>query len=135
MTSEYRKTVAKLSENADGVRNPDGSLAVYGACSECQDQHNVRVLAEYGTRCKRCFERYCAEPQPTPPVVDKNRFGRRAWARSLQQRDIAGAPLSPFQRNAYRAVLNRVKGGQDVPAKEIDAALVESGDLTAGAER
>ncbi len=93
----YRKSPEKPEE-------PDGKTVYYGPCQMCSKTTNKETLANYGTRCYECYERYVVEKVPDGPAVHKDRYGEhRAWAHALKARD--GIKLSGAQKAMWRAVL------------------------------
>lgn len=42
-------------------------------CAWCQKPTPVQVLIHLGARCQRCFDAWCAAPQPAPPAARHER--------------------------------------------------------------
>jgi hypothetical protein len=53
MTSSYRKTVEKLAEQMS-----EQDLA---PCPRCREPTRRATLGNYGARCQRCYDAFCAE--------------------------------------------------------------------------
>ncbi len=76
-------------------------------CRWCGESTLRTMLAQYGARCFRCFEAYCAEAQLAPvflanPAVD----GSKAWAWALKAREEHDPrSMTEAQRAMWRAAL------------------------------
>jgi hypothetical protein len=94
-------------------------------CRWCQASTPVADLAEYGARCRRCYDAYCAEANPRnrrnvgPLTLAEKRAvisaianvgkgvprGPKDWAHRLRERELAGEQLSILQRKCWREAL------------------------------
>lgn len=105
----------------------DEYLGDHMACRKCRAPTHRDESSTYGAQCRACFEGWCAEAKPrwlpdrplTPPELAKLRErirvglramvaqqgNPRAWIEALKGREEQRAPLTPFQRQAWRDAL------------------------------
>lgn len=92
----------------DETKDQSGDVSVekYWPCTECKKSTLVKTLTQYGARCNACYEFYltCA---PKSDTANKRTDGPKGWAQHLKARELAGARLTPTQREMWRAALNR----------------------------
>lgn len=104
-------------------------------CSFCFAPTPYETLSRLGSRCHACFDRFCREHQPSIDVGDRRVMGSRAWAHALQRRDAAGEKLTPYQRWAWRRVLDAhrtldaARDGAEISEYAISKALESTGDI------
>lgn len=96
--SSYREVRKRMAEQGgdDTNRLP---------CMWCKAPTLREVLAQYGARCRTCYEGYLRERQPSPDIGDKRTGGPKAWAHALRRREEAGEKLTQAQRDAWRGAL------------------------------
>lgn len=84
-------------------------------CRACKAETDRDVLSAFGAMCGPCYRDYCAQPlAKSPDVGDKRKAGPMAWAPALKRREEQRAPLTPFQRQAWRDAL----GGRPTTATD-----------------
>lgn len=103
------------------------SGGAYMPCSACRGSTLREMLAQYGGRCRPCYDAYCAEVNPSwlpaRPLTHDERASivrkakrvlgavgqqsdPRAWAKRLQERHQSGERLTRAQVTAYRGALH-----------------------------
>ena len=113
----------------DSSRHPLG-------CMHCGTPTDKATLSMLGGRCNRCFDAYVTQGRKPGPMPSREKRiealqrmricasplkqGGKVWASLLREREDAGEPLSPAQKDAWRRALGvRADGlsGADLPAE------------------
>lgn len=80
--------------------------SVYMPCAWCGRSTLFEVLSQHGSRCRACFDAYCARPQARPHLDGHEHRGARAWAFRLRERHQGGERLTKAQIDAYQAAID-----------------------------
>lgn len=89
------------------------------ACMWCGRDTPREMLAQYGARCRSCFDAYCADVPPRAPGPPEGVVppGPKAWAHRLKWRHEHGERLSQTQIWMYQTCLK----GDGTTGEPIDA--------------